>query len=181
MTEARIVEAEDGGRVPEGDGWFVLNAKDARWLDGDLGKYTGFEGKDAAHFPQLGINLNVLNPGEPMTVYHRENAQEDFLVLAGECTLIVDGEERPLRRWDLFHCPAGVDHAIVGAGSGPSLVLAVGARTGSEDDGLVYPADPVAQKHRAGVAQETSNALEAYASVRPSFVWGAYKEGWLPE
>src|SRR4030081_1872839 len=138
MTEAWIVDSEDGGRVPEGDGWFVLNAKDARWLDGELGQCTGFEGKK--RFAQLGINLNVLRPGEPMTMYHRENAQEDFLVLAGEALLIVNGDERPPQQWDLFHCPAGVDHVIVGAGEGPSLVLAVGARTGGEDE-LVYPAD----------------------------------------
>ena len=76
MTEeAKLVPAEEGGLVPEGDGWFVLNAKDARWLDGELGKYTGFEGKES-RFPQLGININVLAPGEPMTMYHRENAQE---------------------------------------------------------------------------------------------------------
>jgi uncharacterized cupin superfamily protein len=178
MTEARLGTAEEGGLVPETDGWFVLNAKDAHWLDGELGKYTGFEGK-AAQFQQLGINLNVMNPGEPMTMYHRENAQEDFLVLSGECVLIVEGTERPLKRWDLFHCPAGVDHAIVGAGTGPSLVLAVGARTGSEDDGLVYPADPVAQKHGAGPAVETTDGKEAYAQY--SFRETAYEDGWLPE
>ena len=33
MTEAKLVPADEGGHVPEGDGWFVLNAKDARWLD----------------------------------------------------------------------------------------------------------------------------------------------------
>lgn len=178
MSEARLVAAATGGLVPDGDGWLVLNASDARWLDGAFGKYAGFEGKDA-RFPQLGINLNVLAPGEPMTMYHRENAQEDFLVLAGECVLIVDGEERSLHRWDLFHCPPGVNHAIVGAGTGPSLVLAVGARTGDEDDGLVYPADPVAQKHGAGVAVETSVPAEAYARFEQR--WCAYEEGWLPE
>src|SRR5438067_12987107 len=167
MTEARIVGVEDGGRAPEDDGWFVLNAKDAAWLDGELGKYTGFEGKNA-RFPQLGINLNVMNPGEPMTMYHRENAQEDFLVLAGEALLIVNGEERPLKQWDLFHCPAGVDHAIVGAGDGPSLVLAGGARTGGEEKGLVYPADPVAQKHGAAVAEETSDPRRAYTRASSS-------------
>jgi uncharacterized cupin superfamily protein len=116
-----------------------------------------------------------------MTMYHRENenAQEDFLVVAGEAVLIVNGEERPLKQWDLFHCPAGVDHAIVGAGEGPSLVLAVGARTGAEDDGLVYPADPVAQKHGAGVPVETSDAKVAYASFE--FPRTGYKQGWLPE
>ncbi len=178
MSEARLVPADSGGLVPDGDGWFVLNARDARWLDGDLGKYCSFEGREA-RFPQLGINLNVLQPGEPMTMYHRESAQEDFLVLAGECLLVVDGEERPLRRWDLFHCPAGVAHAVVGAGEGPSLVLAVGARTGREEDGLAYPADPVAQRLGAGVEVKTSSSEEAYA--RFSFGQRGYEEGWLPE
>jgi uncharacterized cupin superfamily protein len=178
MTEAKLVPAAEGGLAPEGEGWFVVNAKDARWLDGDLGRYTGFEGKES-RFPQLGINLNVLDPGQPMTMYHREDAQEDFLVLAGACVLIVNGAERPLKRWDLFHCPAGVDHAIVGAGDGPSLILAVGARTGAEDDGAVYPADPVAQKHGTGVAVETTDSKEAYAAF--SFGPAGYEEGWLPD
>src|SRR5258708_2589805 len=91
-----MVDAAEGGRIPEADGWFVLNAKDAGWIDGPLGKYTGWEGPDS-RFPQLGINLNVMQPGEPMTMYHRENAQEDFVVLPGECLLAVDGQERPLR------------------------------------------------------------------------------------
>ena len=96
-------------------------------------------------------------------MYHRENAQEDFLVLGGECLLIVDGEERPLRQWDYFHCPPGVDHAIVGAGEGPSLVLAVGARTGSHAGSIVYPADPAALQHGAGVEVETADPRDAYA------------------
>ena len=163
--------------MPESDGWFVLDAKEARWLEGDLGAYCPFEGKEA-RFSQIGINLNVLQPGVPMTMYHRENAQEDFLVLAGECVLIVEGEERRLRRWDFVHCAAGVDHAIVGAGDGASIVLAVGARTGHEDDGLVYPADRVAQKHGAAVAVETSVPDEAYKQFEHR--WRAYEEGWLP-
>jgi uncharacterized cupin superfamily protein len=179
MTEARLIPAEGGGQVPEGGGWFVLNAKDASWFDGDLGKSTGFDGEDAGRFPQLGINLNVMNPGEPMTMYHRENAQEDFLVLDGQCLLIVDGQERPLEQWDLFHCPAGVDHAIVGAGDRPSLVLAVGARTGDEDGGLAYPAEPAALKHGAGVETETSDSDTAYE--RFTFRRTAYEEGWLPD
>ena len=180
VEEARLVEGEAGGLVPAGDGWFVLNARDAGWLDGTLGKYTGFEGPHV-HFPQLGVNLNVLKRGEPMTMYHREDLQEGFLVLAGECTLIVQGEERPLRQWDFFHCPPGVDHAIVGAGDGQALVLAVGARTGAEESGehgLVYPADPVAQKHGASVRQTTSEARQAYEGH--SFRRCAYEDGWLP-
>src|SRR5437764_8522009 len=133
MTEARLVESEDGGLKPEGSGWFVLNARDARWLiSPELGWYCGWEGEGEARFPQLGVNVNRMEPGQPMTMYHRENAQEDFLVLAGECIAIVEGEEQPLRQWDLLHCRAGTAHAIVGAGTGPSLVLAIGARTGAE-------------------------------------------------
>jgi uncharacterized cupin superfamily protein len=176
MTEAPLTRLPDGGLAPDGDGWFVLNAKDAAWLDGELGKYSGWEG-GSFRFPQLGINLNVMAPGEPMTMYHREDAQEDFLVLSGECIAIVDGQERSLTQWDLLHVPAGVDHAIVGAGTGTSVVLAVGARTGAEDDGLVYPAEPVAQKHGAAVDETTSDPKAAYKrfSLRKS----GYEEGWL--
>ena len=176
MTEAQLAPVPDGGLAPDGEGWFVLNAKDAAWLDGALGKYTGWEGGNF-RFPQLGINLNVMAPGEPMTMYHRENAQEDFLVLSGECVAIVDGQERALEQWDLLHVPAGVDHAIVGAGDGASVVLAVGARTGTEDDDLVYPAEPVAQKHGAAVAETTSLPAEAYK--RFSFRKSGYEDGWL--
>jgi uncharacterized cupin superfamily protein len=114
-----------------------------------------------------------------MAMYHRENTQEDFLVLAGECLVIVEGEERPLKRWDLFHCPPGVPHTIVAAGEGPALVLAVGARTGSEDQGLAYPVDETARKHGAGVEQETSSPADAYAGM--THTWGTYKPGWLPD
>jgi uncharacterized cupin superfamily protein len=179
MTEAPLVPAENGGLIPAAEGWFVLNARDTRWLEGTLGAYCAWEGADAARFSQLGINLNVLEPGMPMAMYHRENAQEDFLVLAGECVVIVEGEERPLRQWDLFHCPPGVPHTIVGAGEGPALVLAVGARTGAEDQGLLYPVDATAQKHKAGVDKETSQPADAYAGM--THAWRTYEPGWLPD
>lgn len=100
-------------------------------------------------------------------------------MLAGECVLVVEGEARQLKQWDLFHCPRGVDHAIVGAGDDPSLVLAVGARTGAEDEGLVYPADQVAQEHAAGVPVETSDPKVAYVPF--SFRKCGYEDGWLPD
>jgi uncharacterized cupin superfamily protein len=155
--------------------WFVLNARDATWVDSVLGKFCEFEPRESP-FEQVGVNMSLLQPGEAMTMYHRENAQEDFLVLDGECLLIVDAEERPLKKWDFFHCPAGVAHAIVGAGQGPSLVLAVGSRPTTE---VVYVADPVAQKHGAGVDVETTSPKEAYAGM--AFPTVPYKEGWLPE
>jgi uncharacterized cupin superfamily protein len=179
VPEARL-ESSGHGLVPEGDGWFVLNARDARWRDGEgRGAICGFEG--TPEFPQLGINLSALEPGETMAMYHWEADQEDFLVLAGEALLVVEGEERPLRRWDFVHCPAGTKHVIVGAGEEPCLVLAVGARersTGPDWGG--YVVDDAALRHGAGVEEKTADASEAYARFPPREPTG-YREGWLPE
>jgi len=155
-----VPEAKVENGVPQGEGWFVLNAGDARWLSNELGGYCPFEGREEGHFPQVGINLNWLPPGKPMTMYHAEDGQEAFLVLSGECLLIVEGEERPLRAWDFFHCAPGTEHAIVGAGDGQSLVLAVGLRG---KGGLRYPANATALEHDAGVDQDTTSPQEAYA------------------
>jgi uncharacterized cupin superfamily protein len=170
------------GPAPAGDGWFVLNARDSRWRDdGRFGRYCTFEGK--RRFPQVGFNISVLEPGQPIGPYHRERAQEGFLVLQGECTLIVEGQERPLRQWDHFHCPAGTEHAIVGAGDAPSIVVAVGAR-GRGRSGVVYVASELAACFGASVERETTNASEAY---RPFFAdlprsrWVAYPDGALPD
>jgi uncharacterized cupin superfamily protein len=166
--------------VPEGpDGWFVLNARDAHWFDrGPRGLLCSFEGEH--EFPQVGVNLFVLGPGNPMSMYHWEADQEDFLVLDGEALLIAEGEERPLRKWDFVHCPVGMNHVIVGAGEGPCIVLAVGAREHQEGEGWGgYPVDGTAQKHGAGVEQETTSAEEAYARFekrKPA----QYQDGWLP-
>jgi uncharacterized cupin superfamily protein len=168
----------DLGYVPEGEGWFVLNARDARWRERpERGYSLPFEG--ATHFSELGINLFVLGPGEPIGMYHWEANQEDFLVLAGEALLIAEGEERPLRQWDLVHCPAGMNHIIVGAGDRPCVVFAVGARQHGDDETWGgYPVDATARRHGAGVDEETNDAEIAYArfpTPRP-----ARYGGWLP-
>jgi quercetin dioxygenase-like cupin family protein len=127
MVPEAPLERTEHGLVPAGDGWFVLNARDAVWRDGPgRGAICDFEGRP--EFPQLGINVSVLHPGETMAMYHWEADQEDFLVLAGEALLIVEGKERPLRAWDFVHCPAETKHVVLGAGNGPCIVLAVGAR-----------------------------------------------------
>jgi uncharacterized cupin superfamily protein len=142
--------------------WFVKNARDAEWWDcGDSGWYCPFESSEE-RFPQVGINLNVLPPGGPMSMYHREGGQEDFLVVSGEAILIVEGEERRLRQWDFFHCPPETDHVIVGAGEEPCVVLAVGAR--GHPGTLVYPVSEQAIAHGAGVEVETREPKEAYAA-----------------
>jgi uncharacterized cupin superfamily protein len=180
MVPEAPLEATDHGLVPQGDGWFVVNARDARWRPSEgRGTYCVFEGEP--EFPQLGIHLVALEPGAPMAMYHWEADQEDFLVLSGEALLIVEGEERPLRRWDFVHCPAGTKHVIVGAGEGSCLVLAAGARDKSVGpDWGGYPVDETAVRHGAGVEQETTSPEEAYARFPPR-VSVRYREGWLPE
>jgi uncharacterized cupin superfamily protein len=179
VREARL-ESTEHGLVVQDDGWFVLNAREARWRHAQgRGAVCVFEGD--SDFPQLGINLFALGPGEPMAMYHWEADQEDFLVLAGEALLIVEGAERPLRQWDFVHCPAGTKHVIVGAGDTPCLVLAVGARersTGPDWGG--YPVDETALRHGAGVEQETTDELEAYAQV-PRRQPTPYRGAWLPD
>jgi uncharacterized cupin superfamily protein len=180
VPESRL-EPTEQGIVPKGEGWFVLNAREARWLytpgRSALCEFEGFL-EDEQDFLQFGINLNVLEPGVSMGMYHWETNQEDFLVLAGEPLLIVEGEERPLRQWDFFHCPAGTKHIIVGAGDGPSVVLAVGARSYSGSDWGGYTVDEAARRHGVSVEQETSDAGEAYAGL-PRREPTRYREGWL--
>jgi uncharacterized cupin superfamily protein len=156
------------GRNPASEGWFVLNLADALAvrneekggaiypLEPEGGLFTGF-----------GVNVHVVWPGEPSALYHSEGVREAFLVLSGECTLIAEEQERPLRRWDFFHCPAGTHHIFVGAGDGPCAILMIGGRP---DEPLHYPVSELAAKHAASTAKETANPDEAYADWPGDYV-----------
>jgi uncharacterized cupin superfamily protein len=174
MTKEARLQPSGEGLAPVGDGWFVLNAQQARWLTGDFGAYTRFEGE--ARFPSIGVNIGILAPGQPACFYHAEDEQEDFLVLSGECVLLIEGEERPCKAWDFVHCPAWTEHVFVGAGTGPCAVLALGTRLG---DDVVYPASELAQRYGAGVTHETRDPQAAYSSISPDRET-AYQPGWLP-
>jgi uncharacterized cupin superfamily protein len=155
------LERTEHGVFPYEEGWFVVNARDAQWFDSaGMGFYAPFEGENTL-FGELGINLGLLRPGEPSCMYHAEEAQEDFLVLSGECILIIEGQERRLKAWDFVHCPPWTEHVFIGAGEGPCLLLGTGAR--NEGRGLRYVVSELAQKHGAGVETETSDPREAYA------------------
>jgi uncharacterized cupin superfamily protein len=180
MVPETPLEQTEHGLVPKGEGWFVLNAREATWRAvGGRGAYSDLEGEP--NFEQVGVHLVALEPGDPMAMYHWEADQEDFLVLAGEALLIIEGEERSLKQWDFVHCPAGTKHVIVGAGSGTCLVLAVGARdksTGPEWGG--YTVDEAALRHGAGVEEDTTDPKKAYAPF-PRREPTRYRDGWLPE
>ena len=171
VPEASLEQTEDG-LVPKGDGWFVANA---RWYHGEgRSAICDFEGD--RDFTELGINLNFLEAGVSTGMYHWEADQEDFLVLAGECRLLIEGQERLLKAWDFVHCPAWTEHVFVGAGDGPCVLLAVGTRSGG---GVVYPVSELAQRYGAGVQRETSDVEKAYEQFAHD-VECPYRDGWLP-
>jgi uncharacterized cupin superfamily protein len=158
--------------------WYVLNAREGEWRErGPRGRVKDLVTDDEA---QVGVNLFVLEPGQPMSMYHWEADQEGFFVLSGEALLIVENEEHPLRQWDYVHCPIDIPHTIVGAGSGPSAILAIGAREHQAGPGWGgYPYSDVAMKHDASAEAETTSAKLAYGRFpesRPT----EYREGWLP-
>ena len=186
MVPEAPLERNDAGLAPTGPGWFVLNVRDARWWRregrGLSVPLTGTSDEDEPFFPQVGVNIFVLGPGEPIGMYHWEADQEDFLVLSGEALLIVEGEERRLRQWDFVHCPPEARHIILGAGQGACVVLAVGGRDhlGEHCNGGGYTVEEAALRHGAGVEEETSNPAVAYARF-PRSEPTPYRDGWLPE
>jgi uncharacterized cupin superfamily protein len=162
VEEARFEKVRDAGVMPATEGWFVLNARDAVWVANErFGDSCELEAWEGLTGWDVGFKLRVLQPGQPNGLYHRETNQEDFLVLEGECLLLIEGEERRLRAWDFVHCPAETEHIFVGAGDGPCVILMVGGRFHEEK--LFYPRSEVALRHAAGVETETPSADEAYA------------------
>ena len=161
VHEARSEETPYG-RYITSDGWFVLNLADALAVRNEEkgGAVYPLEGEEA-RFHDFGVNVRVLRPGEPNALYHAESGQEAFLVLDGECTLIVEEQERALRRWDFFHCPADTRHVFVGAGDGPCAILMIGLRP--EEETLYYPVSELAAKYDASAGEETYDPGKAYA------------------
>jgi len=161
VEEATLADTPYGLYVTS-EGWFVLNLRDALAVHNEEkgGTVYPIEAREF-EFPDFGIHLRVISPGEPNALYHAENGQEGFLVLSGECTLVIEGEERPLRQWDYVHCPPDTHHVIVGAGDGPCSILMIGARP--KDETIVYPVSEVAAKYGASAAKETGVPDEAYA------------------
>jgi uncharacterized cupin superfamily protein len=175
IPEAQL-EQTAVGRVTTGEGWFVANARDVSWTRSEeRGQDTDFEGKQ--EWSQLGMRIHVLGPGQVNGMYHGESGQENFLVVSGECVLVIEGRERRLKPWDFVHCPPWTQHVFVGAGDGPCVIVMVGSRAGGFD--VLYPVNEVAATHGASVLEETSKPDEAYARFGQE-QRSAYREGWLP-
>jgi uncharacterized cupin superfamily protein len=185
VPEAKLKDT-DAGLVPDSTGWFVMNARDARWFRwGDDQAFslplTGCDEYEAeTFFPMLGMAIRVVNPGEPTDTYHWETEQEDFLVLSGEALLIVEGQERRLRRWDFVHCPPETRHAFVGAGDGPCVLLCAGSRQFQKGGPWgFYCVDETAARYNASPPEDTQDNDLAYARFSPPEP-ARYRDGLLP-
>jgi len=152
--------------IEERGGWFVRNVKDATWVDSEaFGKACAFDAGEP--FPQIGIHVFLLEPGKPNCRYHREEAQEDFLVLSGRARLLVNGEERSVGPWDFIHCPAGTTHVFVGGGEGPCVLLAMGHRPEKGTERIFYPRSELARQFNAEAPEPTTDPRVAYSDVSP--------------
>jgi uncharacterized cupin superfamily protein len=162
------------------DSAFVANARDVTWRGREgLGRWANLEGD--AEFEELGFQLVVLDPGVPACMYHGESTQEDFLVVSGECVLVIEGEERRLKQWDFVHCPPMAEHVFVGAGDSPCAVVMVGARVWKErEEEITYPANEVAAKYGASVLETTPSPEEAYGRFTRRDP-NPYRDGDLPD
>ncbi|MGH7490667.1 MAG: cupin domain-containing protein [bacterium] len=158
IPEARLDDV-GSGLVPVSPGWFVVNVREAAWVTSEAwGARCLFEADEPVlrgrtdfmsdRFPQLGFKLAVFEPGQPSGLYHADSAEEDFLVLHGECIALVENEERPMRQWDFLHCASGTHHGFTGSGDGPCVLLMVGSRIAGRT--FDYP------------AQEAKSSDEAY-------------------
>ncbi len=178
MVEEARLERVGSGLTPVTPGWFVLNARDGVWLNNDATEACCiFESDDFVLHgrpdlseyvkPGAGFALRVLQPGRPAGMYHAESVQEDFLVLMGECLLIIEDQERRLRAWDFVHCPPGAAHVFVGTGAGPCVLLCAGNRDlDDETFWRVYQRSEVATRYGASVEKDTSSSAEANAPFR---------------
>jgi uncharacterized cupin superfamily protein len=186
MVEEAHLEALDSGLAPVSEGWFVVNVAEAAWLtneafgarcvfETDRRLLGGHPDREPQRFDQVGITLAVVPPSRPSGLYHAESNQEDFLVLAGECLLLIDDEERPLKAWDFVHCPPGTAHCFVVTGTQPCAILMTGRRT--TDKSIRYPGSDLARLHNASVEAETTSPAEAYAAFPH---WAPGRNDWNP-
>jgi len=160
--------------------WFTVNVRDTPWMTHEtFGSACRFEDREAP-FPQLAINLRVLQPGQPNCLYHGESQQEALLVLHGECLLLVEGQERPLKQWDFVHCPPGTKHAFAGAGEGPCVILCASSRQFQKDGPWGYCFDETAAKYNAASPEDTQDGAIAYARFAPAKAT-RYRNGLLPD
>jgi len=112
---------------------------------------------DAAGLTDFGVNLLRLPPGAWSSQRHWHSAEDEFIyVLAGEVILATDAGEEVLRAGDCAGFKAGVrdGHHLKNGSQGEAVVLEIGSRRSSEDEGEYPDIDLRFLKGRAGYARK---------------------------
>ena len=102
--------------------------------------------------PYAGFTIRVVQPGSPPGCT-TQSRQQDFLILMGECILVIEDQERHLRTWDFVHCPPMTVHTFVATGTGPCVNVATGNRATKR----VCPRSEVAPRYGAGSEVTTAD------------------------
>jgi mannose-6-phosphate isomerase-like protein (cupin superfamily) len=87
----------------------------------------------------LGLNLIRLAPGQRGRIHRHERQEEVYVVLAGELTLLLEGEPRTIARWEAVRVAPDVRRQLANRGREPLLLLALGgAERHAGRDGLAF-------------------------------------------
>lgn len=90
----------------------------------------------------FGVNLTRLPPGAASALRHAHEKQDEFVyILEGECVLVTDAGESPMRAGMCagFRAGTGDAHHLVNRGAADCLYLEIGDRTLFEH--VTYPDD----------------------------------------
>jgi mannose-6-phosphate isomerase-like protein (cupin superfamily) len=93
----------------------------------------------------------------------REYDEEGFLVLRGECLLVIEEQECDLAPGDFVYCPPGTDHILVGAGARACSSCSAPANDTESSSTQANRS----RAHAAPVDAETTSPAEAYRESPP--------------
>lgn len=75
----------------------------------------------------FGINQMVLQPGQRSRIHRHKRQEEVYLVLEGQLSLIVEGEESTLSAGELIRVAPAIRRQLINRGPDRLLLLALGA------------------------------------------------------
>ena len=112
---------------------------------------------------QLGCSVDIVPPGQRSCPYHLHHAQEEmFVILDGQGTLRVAGEQLPVKAGDVIFIPAGPEypHHLLNTSDAPLKYLSISTRQRPElceypDSGKVMASAPGVR-----VLQRPADALD---------------------
>jgi uncharacterized cupin superfamily protein len=147
LSELQGFTAERLLRRADGRPSYIVSLSEAPSGEGEYepgGETFGISTRvgDHAGLRRIGVNLDVIRPGERSTKFHWHHEEEEcFLVLSGSGLLQVGSDTFPIGPGDFFAKSEGPErpHQFINNGDGDLRILTVGEHRG---DQVEYPAAP---------------------------------------